>query len=203
MGLALHGIAGLPWTAAVLFGTIVGATDPVAVLSIFGKIGAPPKLNTIVTGESLFNDGTALVFFTTTLGLAATHTFNLGLTAERFAIAVAGALALGGVIGITGPTVLRFIDDPLLETAVTFIVAYGGYLLANHLGSSGSIETVTAALLLGARGTKVMSPSTLVKARATWSFLDFLAHSMLFLLVGLALHPVAEVTATRFGAGVW
>lgn len=203
VGAALHVLGGLSWVDGILFGTIVAATDPVAVLSIFGEVGAPTRLNTIVTGESLFNDGTALVFFTTTLGIATTRTIHLGLTFEHFAIAVAGALALGAAIGVTGAAILRFIDDALLETTITFIMAYGGYLLADRLGSSGPIETVTAGLLLGARGPAVMSPSTRVKARATWSFLDFLANSLLFLLVGLAMRPIAMITASHYGMGVW
>nr|MDQ2829922.1 cation:proton antiporter [Chloroflexota bacterium] len=203
VGAALHLAAGLPWTDALLFGTIVAATDPVAVLSIFGEVGAPRRLATIVTGESLFNDGTALVLFAAVLEVATAHGLDAGATVERFLIEVLGGLALGAAVGIVGSTVLRRIDDALLETTLTLIMAYGGYLLATALGSSGPLETVAAGLLLGGRGARAMSPTTRLQAGATWEFLDFLANSLLFLLVGLALRPIGETTVARLGWGVW
>ena len=131
VGAALHVVAGLPWSEALLFGTIVGATDPVAVLAIFGEVGAPRRLAAIVNTESLFNDGTALVLFGAVLGVVASGTFDAGATAEHFVIAVVGSLALGSAVGVLGSTMLQRIDDALLETAITLIMAYGGFLLAD------------------------------------------------------------------------
>lgn len=202
VGAALHFVMGLPWGAALLLGAIVGATDPVAVLAIFGDIGAPRRLTTIVSAESLFNDGTALVVVATILGVVTSGTFDAGATIERFVVVVAGSLALGAAVGILGGTVLARIDEALIETTITLILAYGGYLLADKLTISGPLETVTAGLLLGARGARVMSPTTRLQSRATWEFLDFLANSLLFLLVGLAVRPVGE-TAFRMGGRVW
>src|ERR671932_473051 len=92
----------LPGVVALLFGTIVAATDPVAVLSIFGEVGAPRRLATIVTGESLFNDGTALVFFAAALEVATAHRVDAGRTAEHFVVAVLGGLILGVTVGVVG-----------------------------------------------------------------------------------------------------
>jgi CPA1 family monovalent cation:H+ antiporter len=203
VGAALHLAAGLSWVDALLFGTIVAATDPVAVLSIFREIGAPRRLAAIVTGESLFNDGTALVFFAAALEVATAHGVDAGRTAEHFLVAVLGGLILGVAIGVVGSTILQRIDEALLETTITLILAYGGYLLASALGSSGPLETVAAGLFLGRRGTQVMSPTTRLQAGATWEFLDFLANSLLFLLVGLALRPIGAVTLARLGGSVW
>ncbi len=203
VGAMLHLAGGLPWPVAVLFGTIVAATDPVAVLAVFGELGAPRRLGTIVTAESLFNDGTALVFFATALGIATAQNVDVAATAERFVVAVAGALVLGAVIAMVGARVLRRIDDALLETTVTLILAYGGYLLAERLGSSGPLETVAAGLFLGAQGERVMSPTTRLQARATWDFLDFLANSLLFLLVGLSLRSISALPVTRQGVTLW
>jgi CPA1 family monovalent cation:H+ antiporter len=202
VGAALHLAAGLSWVDALLFGTIVAATDPVAVLSIFGEVSAPRRLAAIVTGESLFNDGTALVFFAAALEVATAHGVDAGRTAEHFVVAVLGGLILGVAVGIVGSTVLQRIDEALLETTITLILAYGGYLLASALGSSGPLETVAAGLFLGRRGTQVMSPTTRLQAGATWEFLDFLANSLLFLLMGLALRPIGEATLARLGWGV-
>ncbi|MBA3823447.1 MAG: Na+/H+ antiporter [Ktedonobacterales bacterium] len=197
VGLALHVVAQLPWLTALLFGAIVAATDPVAVLALFGEVGAPRRLAAIVTGESLFNDGTALVVFATLLSTITGHVVTpLGVT-EQVLIEVVGGIALGIGVGILGGLLLARFDDALLETAVTLILAYGGYLLATAIGSSGPLETVTAALTLGARGRRVMSPTTRVAAGATWEFLDFLANSLLFLLVGLQLRPIAELSLAQ------
>jgi CPA1 family monovalent cation:H+ antiporter len=204
-GMALHWAAGIDWSIAFLFGAIVAATDPVAVLAIFGEVGAPRRLSTIVTAESLFNDGIALVFFTTMVGVAtgvAGNGVNIGVTFEQFVLGVAGSLALGVAVGIVGATILSRIDDALLETAILLIIAYGGFLLATRLGASGPLETVTAGLLLGVRSRRVMSPTTRLQAGATWEFLDFVANSLLFLLVGLELRFIGEPDFSHLGSSV-
>ena len=204
-GMALHWSAGIDWSIAFLFGAIVAATDPVAVLAIFSEVGAPRRLSTIVTAESLFNDGTALVFFTTMVGVAtgvAGQGVNIGVTFEQFVLGVAGSLALGVAVGIVGTTILSRIDDALLETAILLIIAYGGFLLATRLGASGPLETVTAGLLLGVRSRRVMSPTTRLQAGATWEFLDFVANSLLFLLVGLELRFLGEPDFSHLGSSM-
>jgi CPA1 family monovalent cation:H+ antiporter len=203
VGAALHLAAGLPWLAALLFGSIVAATDPVAVLALFGELRAPRRLTALVSGESLFNDGAALVVFATLLGIATAGTVDAGTTVARFLIEAGGGLLLGAGVGWLGSLALQRVDDALLETTLTLIMAYGGYLLADHLGSSGPLETVAAGVLLGRRGTQVMSPTTRAQAHAIWEFLDFLANSLVFLLMGLALRPIGQVTLTRLGWGVW
>jgi CPA1 family monovalent cation:H+ antiporter len=202
VGLALHFAVGLSWTSALLFGTIVAATDPVAVLSIFGEMGAPRRLSTIVTGESLFNDGTALVFYGAVLGVATSNAFDAGATVERFAIAVLGGLALGVAVGVLGTALLRNIDNALLETVITLIMAYGGFLLADRLGASGPLETVAAGIFLGYTGKSAMSATTRLESSATWEFFDFLANSLLFLIMGLSVRPLSEATLSQMGTGL-
>ena len=206
-GVALHFAAGVDWPIAFLFGTIVAATDPVAVLAVFGEVGAPRRLSTIVTAESLFNDGTALVFFTTMIGIATSTSavgagVDVGGAIEQFVLTVAGSLALGVAVGIVATTVLSRIDDALLETTILLIIAYGGFLLATRLGISGPLVTVTAGLLLGVRSRRIMSATTRLQAGATWDFLDFLANSMLFLLVGLELRFLGELDLGRLGTSL-
>jgi CPA1 family monovalent cation:H+ antiporter len=202
VGAAMHWLAGFSWTDGLLLGTIVAATDPVAVLAIFREVGAPRRLATIVTGESLFNDGTALVLYGTVLTIALGQAVSPAITLEQFMLNVAGGLALGITVGVVGSTLLSRIDDALLETTITLIMAYGGFLLAEQLGVSGPLETVAAGIFLGVSGRRVMSPTTRLQGGATWEFIDFLANSLLFLLVGLELRPVAQVTFRELGAGV-
>jgi CPA1 family monovalent cation:H+ antiporter len=203
VGGALRITTGLTWQESLLFGTIVAATDPVAVLATFAELGAPRRLATIVTSESLFNDGTALVLFASMLGLATSHTVSVGDTIEHFGVQLVGSLAVGAAIGLLGTTLVQRMDEALIETLLTLIIAYGGYLLTSALGLSGPLETVTAGLVFGTRGVDIMSPTTRLQAGATWEFLDFLANSLLFLLMGLALRPIGEATASHLGSGVW
>lgn len=203
VGAGLHLAAGLPWVQALLFGTIVAATDPVAVLATFRQVRVPGRLAIVVAGESLFNDGTALVFFTTMLGIATAGTFHAAETVERFVVAVAGGLLLGVAVGVGGGALLQRIDDTLVEMAIMLIMAYGGYLLAERLGVSGPLATVAAGLFLGEHDIHVLSPTTRMQTRAIWEFLDFGANSLLFLLVGLELRSVGRATVFGQGGQVW
>lgn len=202
VGVALHLLAAFPWTTALLFGTIVGATDPVSVLAVFGRVGAPRRLTTIVSGESLLNDGTALVLFSVVLGIATGGQFSIAGGAVQLLVMLAGSMVLGGAIGLAGAQALRHVDDALVEISLTVIIAYGGYLLAAALGISGPLATVAAGVLFGTRGEQVMSPATRLQASAVWEFLDFLTNSLLFLLMGLAVRGAAVAPGGRLGSAL-
>ncbi len=202
VGLALHLLAGMSWTTALLFGAIVGATDPVSVLATFGRIGAPHRLTTVVNAESLFNDGTALVLFSVLLGIATKGRFSLADSGLQLIVVIAGSTVLGATVGLVGAQVLYRVDDALVETSITLIMAYGGYLLATAVGLSGPLETVAAGLLFATRGEQVMSANTRLQASAIWEFLDFLTNSLLFLLMGLAVRGVVDAPGERIGPGL-
>jgi CPA1 family monovalent cation:H+ antiporter len=180
---------GVGWETAFLFGAIMSATDPVSVLAIFRKIGAPKRLSVILEGESLFNDGTAIVLFRIVLAIVlAGAVENTAQAVGQFVLVVLGAVALGAVVGFTVSLILSRVNDYLVETSLTLIVAYGTYLLAEGLGESGVISVVVAALVLGNYGrVAAMSPSTRLAVSSTWEFFGFLANSLIFLLIGLEL----------------
>jgi CPA1 family monovalent cation:H+ antiporter len=185
----LHFATGLGWGTAFLFGAIMSATDPVSVLAIFRKIGAPRRLSTILEGESLFNDGTSIVLFRIVLGIIAVGVFDNPLTAVvQFFLVVLGAVVLGAAIGYLVSAIIARMNDYLVETTATLILAYGTYLLAEELGVSGVIAVVVAALVVGNYGRTGMSPTTREALTSTWEFFGFLANSLIFLLIGLELN---------------
>ena len=186
----VHYLLGLEWGPALLFGALVAATDPVAVLALFRQLGAPHRLSTIVEGESLFNDGTAFALFTIILAAIEEGTFSFTGGALDFAVEVLGALAVGSAIGFGGSLLLRAVDDYLLEITATFAAAYGAFLLADRLHFSGVIAVVMVGLFFGNYGAATaMTPATQYALSATWDFAGFIANSLIFLLIGLALDP--------------
>jgi CPA1 family monovalent cation:H+ antiporter len=189
----MHYLGNVSWGIALLFGAIMAATDPVSVLATFRQIGAPRRLSMLIEGESLFNDGTALVLFRILLGIVLTGAvgnwlWNIG----EFVIVIAGAVAVGAATGYLVSLLLSRMNDYLVETTMTVVVAYGTYLLAEQLHVSGVIAVVTAALVIGNYAREhAMSPTTRISVSSTWEFFGFIANSLIFLLIGL------EISSTR------
>jgi CPA1 family monovalent cation:H+ antiporter len=199
---------GLAWLLALLVGAIVAPTDPVAVIALFQQLGVPDRLRALVEGESIFNDGTGgaayelvLAVLLPTLGLAEVsgnpsfqHAPALGIMAEVLWL-IFGGLLLGLGVGWLVSHLLRRIDDRLVVITITLAVAYGMYLLGSALQTSGLLAVVGAGLVMGSYGRKnAMSPRTIEAADDVWEFIDYLANSLLFLLLGfeLALTNLAQ-----------
>ncbi len=170
---------------ALLFGAIVSATDPIAVLSIAKELGVSKRLSLLLEGESLFNDGTAVVLFQILLASVITGTFGLAAGLSRFLLSVLGGAVVGFVLGYVASKVTARIDDAQIEITLTTIVAYSSYLLAHHFNVSGVIATVVAGIMVGNLGTKGMSPRTRIALWAFWEYASFVINSILFLLVGM------------------
>ncbi len=186
VGALVYWGVGLDWPTALLFGAIVAATDPIAVLAIFQRTGAPHDLAMLVEGESLFNDGTAVVLSRILIGVVLTGAFDIAGGVLDFALVVGGGLLVGGVAGAVVSRLTARIDDHLIEITLTTILTYGTFILAEALHFSGVIAVVTAGLVLGNIGTRRgMSPTTRLALLTFWEYIAFLLNSAIFLLIGL------------------
>lgn len=200
VGAIVRPLLDVPWPAALAFGALISATDPVAVIALFRSLGVSKRLTTLVEGESLFNDGVAIVIFNLAVAAAAIDAgpFNLGDAIGDFIIVAFGGLAVGLVLGyVVSNVVLRNLDDHLVETAVTVALAFGSYLIAEEFGLiigeeglhlSGILAVVAAGLVVGDIGLRNTSPPTRLTLENFWEFLSFTVNSFVFLLIGLRIN---------------
>jgi Na+:H+ antiporter len=185
VGFALHLIVGLPLAAALVFGALISATDPISVLAIFKELKAPSRINILVEGESLLNDGAAVVIFKIILAFAITGQFSFGTSLLTFLVVSLGGLAIGAASGFLISQVTRHVDDHLIEVTLSTILAYGSYLAAEHFGASGVMSVIAAGIVYGNYGRRIgMSPNTRMMMGVFWEYVGFLMNSLVFLLIG-------------------
>jgi CPA1 family monovalent cation:H+ antiporter len=179
----------LPLIYCLLFGALISPTDPIAVLSILKQAGASEALETNITGESLFNDGVAVVVFLALLGLTgAQHASGPGGIALLFVQEVAGGALLGLVLGGATFWMLNQIDDHQVEVLLTLALVLGGYQLALALHASGPLAMVVAGLLIGNHGRLfAMSDTTRQHLDIFWDIVDEILNTVLFVMIGLEL----------------
>ncbi|MGF1519451.1 MAG: cation:proton antiporter [Nodosilinea sp.] len=182
----LQAFAGASLATALLVGASLSATDPVSVVALFRELGVDKKLTTVMEGESLFNDGVAVVAFNLLLGIAlGLEQFDVSVTVARFLVFVGIGISIGGLIGFGLSFLTQRFDIPLVEQSLTLVSAYGTYLVAEELGGSGVIAVVTTGLILGNFGSRIgMSPRTRLVVSEFWEFLSFFINSIVFLLIG-------------------
>jgi CPA1 family monovalent cation:H+ antiporter len=186
IGLLIHLIVGLSWPGALLVGAILSPTDPIAVVALVRRSGAPVQLATLLEGESLFNDGTGAAAFVAVLAATASGHFSVYEASLSFVLlTVAGAL-IGAAIGLAGATVVRRISWTPLELVLTVVVAYGTYAVAAAAGAAAVMAVAAAGVAMAAIGR--WGPGT---ARL-WARLVLLLSVALFTLIGLGL-PAASV----------
>jgi monovalent cation/hydrogen antiporter len=190
-------VPGLPLAAALTLGAILAPTDAVSAASIGRRLHLPRRLLTVITGESMLNDGTALTVYSVAVSAAAgTATLSLiGGTASLLAIS-AGGVAAGLILGVVLHRVRMRLRDPLAESAISLIAPFAAYLAAEALHVSGILAVVVAGLYLGHHGGQAHF-ATRLQDVAVWRVATFVLESVAFALIGLQVRPIIRDLAGR------
>ncbi len=197
VALVVHSlVAGMGWAVAFAVGAIVSPPDSVAAIQIAGKLGLPRRLVTILGGEGLMNDATALTAYQVAVAAVGT-TLTVADVAGRFALAVVVGTAIGLGVGWLGCQMVRFTETPVIQNTALLALPFAAYLPADKLGGSGVLAVVAAGLYFGRFGSGVLTAAARVQQRQIWDLIVFLLTGLSFLLVGLELRPILDSLTSR------
>lgn len=194
IGALVHALfPSISFALATALGAVVSPTDAVAATAIGHRVGLPPRLMTVLEGESLVNDASALVVLRTAVAaLAVTTHFKLGHTVLDFAWAVVGAILIGFVVGLLTALLRQRLDDPVLNTTISFAVPFLAYFPAEAARASGVLAVVVAGLLTGAAGSTRFSARDRQTQATTWTTISFILESGVFLAMGYQLPELVD-----------
>src|SRR5438067_49760 len=200
-------IPGIPWSVAIALGAIVAPPDAIAATAIASRLGLPRQIVTILEGESLLNDATALTIYSIALAAAAGTSFSPATAATMFTAALVGGLAIGVAVGWVIAHIRSRIEDTPVEITISLLTPYAAFLSAERLGASGVIATVAAGLYLGHLRSRIMGADARLTGRAVWETITFLLNGFVFLVTGLEvpllLRSLAPALAMRLvGIGI-
>jgi CPA1 family monovalent cation:H+ antiporter len=202
VAIVAHWIADLPWAAAFILGAVVSPTDPIAATAIGRRLGVPRRLIDIIEGESLVNDGTALVLLRTAIVAAVAGTFSGWDAAGRLIVNIVGGIAVGLIVAYPIRRIRRVLDNPPLEVTIAFLTGYFAFLPASAIGVSGVLAAVTAGVYMGWYTPELTTVQTRLQGQAFWSILQFLLNVLLFGLIGLQLRPIMDTLSYRDGTSL-
>jgi monovalent cation/hydrogen antiporter len=193
VGVVAHSVIdGLPWSAAFVLGAVVSPTDPIAATSIARRLGVPRRLVTVIEGESLVNDASALVLYRVAVAAVLTGSFSLWEAGGRLIMNAAAGIAIGLAVGYVVRQVRRRMHDPPGEIAISLLTGYLAYLPAEALGVSAVVAAVTVGIYMGWYAPELIDPDTRLQGFAFWTILTFILNAALFTLIGLQLPVVLE-----------
>lgn len=181
----MHYLVRWTWTAALIFGVLIAATDPVSVIATFKETRVTGRVRLLVEAESLFNDCTAAVAYTIVLAFAAGQSVSAAGAAKTLVIVVAGAIACGAVVAGAALLLTGATDDHLIQVTFTVVAAYGSFLLAEHFHLSGVLATLTAGLIIANVGHLSISATSREAVQDFWEYAAFFANSLIFLMIGI------------------
>jgi monovalent cation/hydrogen antiporter len=187
-----HYATGLSWSASFVLGAVVAPTDPIAATAIARRLGVPRRIVTIVEGESLINDATALVLYGTAVTAVVAGTFSLFEASLEFVVSVIGGIAIGLAVGWVVALVRIRLDNIPAEILISLLCGYLAYIPAQSLGVSGVLAAVTIGIYLGWRSPELSTPAMRLQTFAVWETLVFLVNALLFTLIGMQLRPILD-----------
>ena len=208
VGWLAHYLTGMPLAAGFVLGAIVSPSDAVAATAITERLRVPQRIVTILDGESLVNDATALVALRFAIAAVVTGTFSLAHAGEQFVIAGGGGILFGLAVGWVSVQVQARLDDPPVQTTLSLITPFAAYLPADHLGLSGVLAVVSAGIFTGWRSPEIISARTRLQAGPFWEMIVFLLNGLVFILIGLQLpevmqHLAGQSRVTLFWDSLW
>ncbi len=195
-------VSGLSWAGAFTLGAIVSPTDALAATQIIRRVGVPRRIVAIVEGESLVNDGFALVLYKAAVTAAVAGTFSLWNASWHLVLNVVGGIAVGLVVGYVVREVRRRIDDAPTEVALALLSGYLAYLPASALGVSGVLAAVTIGVFMGWYTPQLTTGTTRISGNSFWEIVTFIVNALLFALVGLQLHGILNRIGGRSTASL-
>ena len=190
-------IPGLDWPLAFVLGALVSPTDPTAASAIAERLGLPGRLVALIEGESLVNDGTALVALRFAVAAVLTGSFSLLEASWQFAVNVVGGIAVGLVVGYLIRQLRRRLDNPPVEITISLLSGYFAYLPARALGVSGVLAAVTVGIYMGWHTPELTTAQTRLQGQAVWEIVFLLLNGLLFALVGLQLPTILDSLSGR------
>jgi monovalent cation/hydrogen antiporter len=190
-------IPGFGWAEAFVLGAIVSPTDPTAASAIAERLGLPPRLVALIEGESLVNDGTALVAYRFAVAAVVTGSFSLFDASWHFVLNVLGGIAVGLAVGYVIRQLRRRLDDPPVEITIALLSGYFAYLPAQALGVSGVLAAVTVGIYMGWHTPELTNAQTRLQGQAVWEIVFLLLNGLLFALVGLQLPGILDALSGR------
>jgi CPA1 family monovalent cation:H+ antiporter len=185
-------IDGMSWAAAFSLGAIVSPTDPLAAAAIMRRVGAPRRLVSVIEGEGLFNDATALVAYRIAVAAAVGGSFSLASAGMKFVGGAAGGIAVGLAVGWIIAWIRERIDDAQASVTISLLSGYAAFIPADALGLSGVLAAVTTGIYMGIRGPSIISARTRLQGFFVWDILDFIINASLFALIGLQLRTIVD-----------
>jgi CPA1 family monovalent cation:H+ antiporter len=194
-------IPSINWAEAFVLGAIVAPTDPVSAIATFDRLGVSDRVATLVEGESMINDAVALVSFKVALAAVVSGAFTAETVVDDLIVGVLGGVAIGLALAWLASRAIRRLDDPPLVILLTVLLAYASFALADGIGASGVLASVTAGLYAGWRSHEIFDADTRLNAQAFWRVLIFALNAILFVLVGLQFPEVLRRVGEQFSVG--